>query len=91
MAKIVVHSIIIRSNGYDPSVLEIPVGDHVLWKNEDGETRTVTSIDHLFDSGEIKHDDTYVHTFNEAGSFKYYDRLGTGPRGVAISGIINVT
>lgn len=91
MAKIVVYSISIKSDGYDPSVLDIPVGGHVLWKNEDGQARSVTSIDGLFESGEIKHDGTYLHTFNEAGSFKYYSRLGTGPRGVAISGIINVT
>jgi plastocyanin len=44
MAKIVVHSIIIRSNGYDPSVLDIPVGDHVLWKNEDGKALNLANL-----------------------------------------------
>tara|TARA_A100001015_G_scaffold279989_1_gene341701 strand:- start:480 stop:824 length:345 start_codon:yes stop_codon:yes gene_type:complete len=90
MAKIIVQSINIKSDGYDPSVLDIPVGEHVEWTNEDNQTRTVTSIDGLFESGEIKHDDTFLHTFNEEGSFSYYSRLGSSPRGIAISGTINV-
>lgn len=90
MAKIIAQTISIKSDGYDPSVLDVLVGDNIVWINEDSQTRTVTSIDGLFDSGEIKHDGSYLYTFNEEGSFGYYSRLGSSPRGIAISGAINV-
>ncbi len=63
---------------YDPEVVNISVGDSVLWENVDSTVHTSTSgnpdsgPDGIFDTETLMAGDTFEHTFDEAGSFDYY-------------------
>lgn len=69
---------------FNPSRVEISVGDTVVWKNKGG-THTVTARDGSFDSGEclpgplgincLQEGDRFVHEFKKAGVFSYYCRV----------------
>ncbi len=55
---------------FNPSTIEINKGDTVIWTNEDSAPHTVTSAG-FFDSGNMVKGQTYIRTFNEAGTFDY--------------------
>ena len=63
---------------YDPPSLIILTGAELIWKNNDSSAHTVTSgnivdgPDGLFDSGLIMSNETFSHTFNEAGEYTYF-------------------
>ncbi len=57
-------------NGYDPSDVEVSVGDTVQWTNVGDLGHTVT-FDDGPDSGSLSTDDRFSHTFEEAGEFGY--------------------
>ncbi|MDH5415682.1 MAG: plastocyanin/azurin family copper-binding protein [Nitrosopumilus sp.] len=63
---------------YDPPSLIIFTGAELIWKNNDSSSHTVTSgnivdgPDGLFDSGLIMSNETFSHTFNEAGEYAYF-------------------
>jgi plastocyanin len=56
---------------FRPSSLTVPVGTIVAWKNLDEEPHTVASLDGKFRSGAIDQDETFVHTFAVAGTYRY--------------------
>ena len=64
---------------FTPPEVSIKVGDHVIWKNSDAATHTVTSGDidglvwysRLFDPGFVKPDTTFEHIFETAGEYPY--------------------
>ena len=60
---------------YDPVEVTVKVGDTLTWKNQGGTKHTVTAdaaqaID--FKSPTMQLEDTFVKTFDKAGTFKYY-------------------
>lgn len=63
---------------YDPEIINIAVGDTVLWENTDNTMHTATSgnpdlgADGVFDSDILAAGDTYEFTFNDAGNYDYY-------------------
>ena len=57
--------------GYDPSALEVGVGDTIVWTNTGAVAHTVTADDGSFDSGSIEPGATWEYTFEEVGEFKY--------------------
>ena len=66
---------------YDPVELTIKVGTTVPWTNEGAVVHTVTvSKDSAaatgisFDSGNIRHGETFSYTFDTAGTFNYFCR-----------------
>jgi len=63
----------INNYAFNPAELEINQGDTVIWTNMDSVKHTVTSDsgDEL-DSSLLSSDETYSHTFNEAGEFAYH-------------------
>ncbi len=67
-APAVLH-VVMRNMKFDPSTLEVKVGDTVEWKNEDITPHTATSA--TFDSASIDPDQTWRHTFTESGNFPY--------------------
>ncbi|MGH8092994.1 MAG: cupredoxin domain-containing protein [Chthoniobacterales bacterium] len=68
-APAVMH-VVMKNMKFDPSKLEIHRGDTVEWKNDDITPHTATAIP-LFDSGSIASDQSWRHTFTEAGDFPY--------------------
>ena len=57
---------------YKPDVVTIKVGETVLWRNVESAPHTITSVNDAWkDSGLIKKDDTFSHTFVAAGTFAY--------------------
>jgi plastocyanin len=58
--------------GYDPSSIEVGVGDTVTWTNTGSVDHTVTSDDGSFDSGSIAPGGTWSYTFEEVGEYQYH-------------------
>lgn len=57
---------------YKPDVVNIKVGETVLWRNVESAPHSVTSTnDSWKDSGLIVKDGTFTHTFDAAGTFEY--------------------
>lgn len=70
-----------KNDCFDPPVLEMKLGETVLWLNEDTAAHTVTSgtpddgSSGDFDSGLFMAGNTFSHIFEESGEFYYYDRV----------------
>lgn len=70
------------SNGitYDPKDVSVMPGTTVTWTNTDDKPHTITSgsvqggPDGKFDSGLIQPGSTFSYTFNNTGSFSYFDQ-----------------
>jgi len=56
---------------FNPSSLEIKVGDTVRWTNDDERDLTVNASDGSFKSGNLRSGDTFEYTFKKAGKFGY--------------------
>ncbi len=59
--------------GYTPTDITVVIGvnNTVRWTNNDNMPHTVTATDGNFDSGNMNAGDSFVHTFNETGTFAY--------------------
>ena len=70
---------------YTPSEIEINAGDTVFWENRDAQKHTITSVEgNELDSGLFKKGETYSHTFNSPGTYKYYCVPHPYMRGVVV-------
>ncbi len=57
---------------FGPEELAVPVGGTITWTNSDGATHTVTGREgETLQSPDLKTEDTYEVTFEEAGTFEY--------------------
>jgi plastocyanin len=56
---------------FNPSSLEITVGDTVRWTNDDERDHTVNASDGSFKSGNLRSGEAFEHTFKKAGKFSY--------------------
>jgi plastocyanin len=62
---------------FQPSVIHVPAGTTVVWKNDDTMTHTVTSgandsKDNRFDSGDLQPGQTFSYTFQQPGTYAYF-------------------
>jgi plastocyanin len=57
---------------YDPSPVNVAVGDTVTWTNNDTVPHTVTANDGSFQSGTMQPGATFSFTFTGAGTFDYH-------------------
>ena len=55
-----------------PANTSVAKGDTVVWTNKMRMPHTVTSDNGEFDSGELRPNQSFRHTFNEAGAFAYH-------------------
>ena len=82
-------TVAMKSLSYEPKLLEIQVGDSVVWSNDAHTAHTATSDDdsNAIDSGEIQPGkSSKAVAFNKAGEFKYHCEI----HGRAMSGTIIV-
>lgn len=61
----------IQEMKFNPSSLDINVGDVVRWTNNDERDHTVVAADGSFKSGNLRRGDSFEHTFDKAGKFAY--------------------
>jgi len=62
----------LRSLRYSKGKVEVDVGTTIVWRNRDPLVHTVTSDSGSFDSGELKPEAGWSHTFTEPGTFSYH-------------------
>ncbi|HYZ94174.1 MAG TPA: cupredoxin family copper-binding protein [Nitrososphaeraceae archaeon] len=60
------------SNSFNPSPVEVKVGETVTWINDDSGRHTVTSNDGVFDSGVVGKEQSSSFTFDKAGEYPYF-------------------
>lgn len=68
----------IAGPGFQPQFFVVEPGAVVRWTNLTDSVHTVTSIDELFDSGDIAPGDFFEHTFEQPGTFVYVDSAAEG-------------
>jgi len=87
------------SNTFDPDTVTINMGDKVTWSSKTGTVNphNVVADDDSFKGGGSgpNHDPapgpwTFSHTFNQAGTFRYYCSQHGAPNGVGMSGKVVV-
>lgn len=54
-----------------PQIVEVPVGTTVTWTNLDIIPHNITADDESFGSENLTRDQTFSHTFEQAGTFTY--------------------
>jgi len=62
----------LRSLRYSKGKVEVEVGTTIVWRNRDPLAHSVTSDSSLFDSGELKPEASWSHTFTAPGTFSYH-------------------
>ncbi|MGH2819079.1 MAG: cupredoxin domain-containing protein [Actinomycetota bacterium] len=76
------HDVSIDDNSFDEREMHIEPGDSVIWENDGDNPHTVTSTRGGFDSGRLREDQTYSHTFNKAGTYRYRCKFHSNMTGV---------
>src|SRR5437870_1042523 len=65
----------ILATAFSPASVTIASGDAVKWTNKDTKTHQVVSNTGAFASAIISPNQSYSHTFNTAGTYRYHDAL----------------
>jgi plastocyanin len=75
-----------RDNTFDPATLNVQPGTTVRWVNNGQHPHTVTDRDGKFDSGDIRPGGSFTHTFQTAGTYRYYCKHHKGMEGTIVVG-----
>ena len=78
------YDVSVRVSGFTPSTMTIKVGDTVRWVFRDQFAHRLVSDAAGFDSMARYQDQTWTHTFNQAGTFTYHDSLNPSAQGTII-------
>lgn len=66
------HTVVIENMQFQPQVLDVKVGDLIVWKNRDLVPHTVTaSSGGTFDSGKIEPDGSWSYRIRKKGAIPY--------------------
>jgi plastocyanin len=76
------YTVEINSSGFNPSVLESPSGQRVLWINADNQVHTVNSANGDVNSGDIAPGGTFNFTFTGIGDYSYSCSKHAGETGI---------
>ncbi len=75
----------IKDFKFNPASITVPRGTSVIWTQFDSAPHTVTSVtSKVLDSPILRIEQTYSHTFNEAGTFEYYCTIHPSMKGTVI-------
>jgi plastocyanin len=78
-------SVVMKNIQFDPKKLTVPPGATVKWTNEDIASHDVTGSGFKSGaSGGLNTGDTYSHTFNRMGTFKYRCTIHPGMEGTVV-------
>ena len=78
------HTVTIEALRYVPSPLEVRKGDTIVWRNKDPFPHTVTTDDHMIDSGEIGAGKSWTYKANRVGEFSYVCAFHSTMKGTLI-------
>jgi len=70
-----------------PNVLQVRVGQQIVWSNKDQVPHTVTSGSGGWALETLEPGQTFTHTFNKAGVYPFYCQLHPGMGGVVLVGL----
>jgi plastocyanin len=70
-----VATIHIKDFKYNPTPVNVHVGDRVTFVNDDDEAHTVTANDKSFDSAGLDSGGSWQHVFDKPGTFQYFCEL----------------
>ena len=66
------HEVFVDNFSFTPTTATIPMGTTVTWTNRDDIPHTVVSTEQKFKSPVLDTDQRFSHTFDAAGSYKYF-------------------
>ncbi len=78
-------------NQFTPVELKIEVGTMVVWKNVSGHHNIIADDGSFESPPDLEAGSEYKHTFDKAGTYKYFCAFHGGPNGERMSGTIIVT
>ena len=84
------YNVSVNGSHFSPATLTIELGDTVVWENlENNFSHTTTSTLPFFNANYwrgfmVDQFDTFAHTFNNVGTFTYYDELDSGTGSVTV-------
>ena len=64
--------VVVDNFSFTPATAAVPVGTTVTWTNHDDIPHNVVSPEQKFKSPVLDTDETFSHTFEAAGTYKYY-------------------
>ena len=64
--------VVVDNFSFAPATATVPVGTTVTWTNHDDIPHNVVSPEQKFKSRVLDSDETFSHTFDVAGTYKYY-------------------
>ena len=77
-------NVAITRTGFVPVSVTIDVGDAITWTNNDTVNRSVVFDSGLFSSGIVTPGQSFSHTFDQNGTFRYRDGTRTRIRGTVV-------
>ncbi|HEY3318069.1 MAG TPA: cupredoxin domain-containing protein [Coriobacteriia bacterium] len=63
-------AVLIRGDGFEPRIVEVPPGVPVTWRNEDAHPHTISSAE--IESGDILPGDSFTYAFDRPGHYRYF-------------------
>lgn len=66
------HEIAIQNFAFDPTVLNVAVGDTVSWTNMDSASHTASAIDGSWSSETLRRGNIFALTFQAPGQYDYF-------------------
>ena len=64
--------VVVDNFSFAPAIATVPVGTTVTWTNRDDVPHNVVNPEQKFKSRVLDTDEAFSHTFDVAGTFKYY-------------------
>ena len=76
----------VTANGFTPQSATVNAGDTVTWHNADSANHQIVANNGSFASPILHADQSYSHTFDNAGTFRYHDADSTHAGTITVTG-----
>ena len=77
------NTITIENFSFKPDVLNVKIGDIVIWRQDDSAVHTIVSYN-LFESPTLNRGDEFVYAFQTAGEYDYHCGIHPSMKGKII-------